>query len=445
MTGRKPGEGSETEDVSESMEYEEIVTAIMGRRRFGKACGRQVAEELLARLNCPERGMRVIHIAGTNGKGSTAAFVSSILQAAGFCVGQFTSPHLVDFTERIQVNGRQISREDAARLGQRLLDLPMELECTMFDLCLGMALLYFRERRCDFVVLETGLGGRLDSTSGLSQVPLVSVVTNIGLDHVQILGDTLEEIAAEKAGIFKPGTEAVFGKMAAAARRVLIKRCEELGIPWRDAGKLEARTGTGGSDTGEVTGLRLGLFGAYQRQNAATAAAVFDVLTERCPEMFGGMSEEKRRKILLEGLRKAVWPGRMEILSEDPFLLVDGAHNPQGVAALAESLRQAYPGEQFLFVAGILADKDYEGMLERMIPLAEKFYTVTVESSRSLQGQAVAEYLKGKGQDAVYIGDLADCLRTVLAEGKQTGKRIVAFGSLYFIGSLEALWRDGAS
>ena len=423
------------------MEYEEIVTAIMGRRRFGKACGRQVAEELLARLNCPERGMRVIHIAGTNGKGSTAAFVSSILQAAGFCVGQFTSPHLVDFTERIQVNGRQISREDAARLGQRLLDLPMELECTMFDLCLGMALLYFRERRCDFVVLETGLGGRLDSTSGLSQVPLVSVVTNIGLDHVQILGDTLEEIAAEKAGIFKPGTEAVFGKMDAAARRVLIKRCEELGIPWRDAGELEERIRSGE----EAVEPRLGLFGAYQRQNAATAAAVFDVIMERCPEMFGGMSEEERRKILLEGLRRAVWPGRMEILSEDPFLLVDGAHNPQGVAALAESLRQAYPGEQFLFVAGILADKDYEGMLEIMIPLARRFYTVTVESSRSLQGQAVAEYLKGKGQDAVYIGDLADCLRTVLAEGKQTGKRIVAFGSLYFIGSLEALWRAGAS
>ena len=441
MTGRKPGEGSETEDVSESMEYEEIVTAIMGRRRFGKACGRQVAEELLARLNCPERGMRVIHIAGTNGKGSTAAFVSSILQAAGFCVGQFTSPHLVDFTERIQVNGRQISREDAARLGQRLLDLPMELECTMFDLCLGMALLYFRERRCDFVVLETGLGGRLDSTSGLSQVPLVSVVTNIGLDHVQILGDTLEEIAAEKAGIFKPGTEAVFGKMAAAARRVLIKRCEELGIPWRDAGELEERIRSGE----EAVEPRLGLFGAYQRQNAATAAAVFDVIAERCPKLLGEMSEEKRRNILLEGLERTVWPGRMEILSEDPFLLVDGAHNPQGVAALAESLRQAYPGGQFLFVAGILADKDYEGMLEIMIPLARRFYTVTVESSRSLQGQAVAEYLKGKGQDAVYIGDLADCLRTVLAEGKQTGKRIVAFGSLYFIGSLEALWRAGAS
>ena len=441
MTGRKPGEGSETEDVSESMEYEEIVTAIMGRRRFGKACGRQVAEELLARLNCPERGMRVIHIAGTNGKGSTAAFVSSILQAAGFCVGQFTSPHLVDFTERIQVNGRQISREDAARLGQRLLDLPMELECTMFDLCLGMALLYFRERRCDFVVLETGLGGRLDSTSGLSQVPLVSVVTNIGLDHVQILGDTLEEIAAEKAGIFKPGTEAVFGKMAAAARRVLIKRCEELGIPWRDAGELEERIRSGE----EAVEPRLGLFGAYQRQNAATAAAVFDVIAERCPKLLGEMSEEKRRNILLEGLERTVWPGRMEILSEDPFLLVDGAHNPQGVAALAESLRQAYPGEQFLFVAGILADKDYEGMLEIMIPLARRFYTVTVESSRSLQGQAVAEYLRGKGQDAVYMEDLSACLRTVLSEGKQTGKRIVAFGSLYFIGSLEALWRAGAS
>lgn len=421
--------------MDDDKDYREIVTAIMGRRRFGKACGRQVAEELLARLHYPEQGMRVIHIAGTNGKGSTAAFVSSILQAAGFCVGQFTSPHLVDFTERIRVNGAQIPKEDAARLGKRLLELPMKLECTMFDLCLGMALLWFREQRCDFAVLETGLGGRLDSTSGLSQVPLVSVVTNIGLDHVQILGNTTEEIAAEKAGIFKPGTEAVLGKMEDCAHQVLVRRCLELEIPWRDAGELGDRTG--------LAGVRLGLFGAYQRENAATAAAVFDVIAGRCPELFGGLSKEDRVRILREGLEQAVWPGRMEILSEDPFLLADGAHNPQGVRALGESLREAFPGEKFFFVAGILADKDYEGMLEEMIPLAEKFYTVTVESSRSLQGEAVAEYLRGLGQEAVWGGSLEDVLKEALTEAKERGKRTVAFGSLYFIGSLEALAKGG--
>ena len=401
---------------------------------------------MMDRLGHPETGMRIVHIAGTNGKGSTAAFVSSILQAAGFCVGQFTSPHLLEFTERIQVNGEQISREDVIRLGQTVLGVPMELECTMFDLALAMGILYFQEQNCDFAVLETGLGGRLDSTNGLSQVPLVSVITNIGLEHTQILGDTLEKIAAEKAGILKTGTNAVFGEMEPEAREVLVKRCRELEIPWRDAGELRA-----GDEP-----LRLGLPGSYQRQNAAAAATVFAVICERCPDFFAG---KDTGKILRRGLENAVWPGRMEVLCEKPFLLADGAHNPQGVRALAKSLREAWPKERFLFVAGILADKDYGRMLEEMIPLAKKFFTVTVESSRSLQGETTAEFLRQRGQEAEAFDDLRDCLMAAMLEaeeaaGEKAGEdpdsaaggrkrggpaRIVAFGSLYFIADVKEM------
>ena len=182
------------------MQYEEIIEIIQSKRRFGKAYGRDVTAEMMERLEHPEADMKIVHIAGTNGKGSTAAFVSSILHAAGFVVGRFTSPHLIRFTERIVVDGEEIGKDDVIRLGERVLALPMRQETTMFDLCLGMAVLYFKEKNCDFVVLETGLGGAKDSTAGLSVVPEVCAFTNIGYDHTAILGNTIEEIAAEKPG-----------------------------------------------------------------------------------------------------------------------------------------------------------------------------------------------------------------------------------------------------
>ena len=208
------------------MQYEEVVSTIEAKRRFGQARGCDVTKEMMERLGHPEDGMKIIHIAGTNGKGSTAAFVSSILQAADFVVGLFTSPHLIRFTERIRVNNREIPNEDVARLGEHLLALPMENECTMFDLCLGMAVLYFKEQHCDYVILETGLGGAGDSTTGLRQIPLVCAITNIGLDHTQILGDTIEKIAAEKAGILKKGTQALLGIMEERAQKVIRERAD---------------------------------------------------------------------------------------------------------------------------------------------------------------------------------------------------------------------------
>ena len=442
------------------MNYEELIETIINKRRFGRASGYEVTREMTGRLGHPERGMRIVHIAGTNGKGSTAAFVSSILQAAGFCVGQFTSPHLVDFTERIQVNGEQIPRGDVVRLGERVLAVPMELECTMFDICLAIALLYFKERECDFVVLETGLGGRLDSTNGLGEIPQAAVITNIGLDHTQILGDTIEAIAAEKAGILKPGTTGVFGPMEPAARRVLEERCRELDIPWVRGERAEtseekvSETGCCGRVT--LTPEQedaIGLPGVYQRENAATAAAAFSVLWEKDRELFLEKFRETtpmdrafaawKESVIARGLRQARWPGRMEILKTDPFFLIDGAHNPQGVHALAQSLQAAYPGEQFLFVVGILADKDYGSMLEEMLPLADRFYAVTVENSRSLQARQVAGFLRARGARAEAWASLGEALEQAFEEGRRTGRRVVAFGSLYFIGSIReemSLW-----
>ena len=186
------------------MTYQQVVDTIENKRRFGKACGKEVTEELLELLGHPEEGMKILHIAGTNGKGSTAAFATSILMQQGYSVGTFTSPHLVKFNERIMVQGQQISDEDVTRIGTLLLELTPELEPTMFDYCLAMGLIYFKEKNISHMVLETGLGGAKDSSSGLQTIPEVCAITSIGLEHTAILGDTIEKIAKEKAGIIKP-------------------------------------------------------------------------------------------------------------------------------------------------------------------------------------------------------------------------------------------------
>ena len=404
------------------MTFDEVVNTIENIHRFGKATGREVTEELTELLGHPEAGMKTIHIAGTNGKGSTSAFISSILMDADFSVGTFTSPHLVDFRERITVNGEMIPKEDVARLGSRLLSLDMKLQPTMFDYCLGIALLYFKEKGVDYVVLETGLGGAKDSTAGLSTVPVVSVITRIGLDHTAILGDSIEKIATEKAGIIKAGTGLVVAKNETEAEKVIL-----------DAGlRVQAQSVSLNSDLyyeDFVKDIELGIKGKYQKENAATAVATVKLLSDI--DEFNLPDE-----VILSGLRKAAWAGRMEVLSENPFFLVDGAHNPQGVKALYESLMELYPDEKFTFILGVLADKDYEEMIDMMIPLAKSFNTVTVESDRAVQGERLANIINDKGISARYFNDLEEALVTVLGEANDD-ERVIAFGSLYFIGSIK--------
>ncbi len=396
------------------MTYDQVVNTIDNKRRFGKACGRDVTKEFMEVLGHPELGKHIIHIAGTNGKGSVAAFVSSILQAASFSsktsfkVGLFTSPHLIDYTERIQVDGKQIPREDVRRLGEMLLSMNLELEATMFDYWLAMALLYFKEQEVDYIVLETGLGGAKDSTNGLSQVPKVCAITSIGLEHTQYLGDTLEAIAGEKAGIIKANIPVVIGQMDNEAAAVIEARAKDLGCALIKADEVDKS-------------LKLGLFGEYQRKNAAVAV-----------EIIKSLRVTVDNQTIEKGLANAVWPGRMQIINEAPFVMVDGAHNPAGVRALYESLVSEFPSERFSFIMAVMADKNYAEMADIIKPVAKRIYTVTVDSDRALQAKELAEVLLDKGIDAT----ACQSYEAAINQAYSYEEKIIVFGSLYFIGEI---------
>ncbi len=397
-----------------SMTYEQVVKTIDNKRRFGKACGRDVTVEFLEALGHPEMSKHIIHIAGTNGKGSVAAFVSSILQAASFSsekpfkVGLFTSPHLIDYTERIQVDGKQISRDEVTRLGETLLGMELSLEPTMFDYWLAMALLYFKEQNVDYIVLETGLGGAKDSTNGLKQAPEVCCITSIGLEHTQYLGDTLGKIAGEKAGIIKRGVPVVIGQMDHEAEQVIIHQCEKMGCKFTIASEVDKNQ-------------KLGLFGEYQRKNAAVA-----VETVKCLQI------HVDNQTIAQGLANAKWPGRMEIISKDPFIMVDGAHNPSGVKALYDSLTTEFPNERFSFIMAVMADKDYIEMAQIISPIVDRVYTMTVDSERALQAQQLAHDLKALSINAISCDSYQEAIDLSIKSGLKT----IVFGSLYFIGDI---------
>lgn len=399
--------------------YEEVVEKIENSRRFGKLPGVEVTRRMLAVLQEPQKGLPYIHVAGTNGKGSTCAFLSQIMKEAGLKVGCFTSPHLVDFRERICVNGKMIEKEEVTRIGNELLALEPDVTPTMFDYCLVMAVIYFQEQHCDVAVFETGLGGRLDSTNALGK-PDVAVITRIGYDHMAILGNTLTEIASEKAGILKPDVPAVIAPQEEEALQVL-KRYDAYFVTEQDVRDVEK--------------MKPGLPGAYQLENAATAKKAAEIFLARHVKTQG--RQEVIGQAVEAGIQNAVWKGRMEILQESPFLMVDGAHNSNGIHALKTSLMQMFPEEKFHFIMGVMADKDYEKMVEELLPLALDFATVTPESSRALQAEGLAEKIKNRGIPARSLQNVSQVFEVLTPKEKT-----VALGSLYFIGELEALQED---
>ncbi|MDD6667526.1 MAG: bifunctional folylpolyglutamate synthase/dihydrofolate synthase [Lachnospiraceae bacterium] len=411
-------------------EYQKIIQAIENKRRFGKASGREVISRFLPAMGNPDRGMKIIHIAGTNGKGSTAAGLARILQELGFRTGLFTSPHLIDYCERIQVDGQPIQKAEAAEIGRKILTREIipddkkreelaSVEDTMFDDSLLMALLYFRKMTCDYVVLETGLGGRLDSTSGLSQNPLATVITRIGLDHMKILGNTLEEIAREKAGILRPGVPLILAENDPSAAEAILASAEEKKVPVYLSSKDKALAET----------IPCSLIGSYQAENMANVLTTVRVL-------FPEMKEEALVAAAGKAFSDIHWPGRMQVLSEDPFLLIDGAHNPQGVHALKEGLVKLYGPGPYCFVMGVLADKDYHAMIREILPMAASFRTVTVENQRALQGQELAGLIEADGVRASSYQDPAEAIGDAEKEAEEKGLKTVAFGSLYFIGEI---------
>lgn len=396
--------------------YEEVLEKIESGRRFGNLPGVEITRIMLEKLNHPQRELSFIHVAGTNGKGSVCAFLDSIMREAGLKTGCFISPHLVDFRERITVKGQMISKGDVVRLGNRLLSENFGVNPTMFDYCLAMAVLYFREQQCDVAIIETGLGGRLDSTNALG-MPEVSVITRIGYDHMAILGNTLHEIAGEKAGILKPGVPAVFAPQEPEALEVLNQHADGICVTEKDMLKAEA--------------MKPALIGDYQRENAAAAMLAAEIYLNKIHASAIGESVKK-------GIHHAKWQGRMDILSTDPFFMVDGAHNSNGIHALKRSLMKLYPGEKFHFIMGVMADKDYENMVEELLPLAIDFVTVTPDSTRALQGSALADFIERKGVPAQALQRVSD-----IWKGVKHGEKTIALGSMYFIGELIEQFQKG--
>lgn len=406
-----------------NLDYKEILFKIENTRRFGNEPGVTVTSQVIKKLKEAgklKKDIPFIHVAGTNGKGSVCAFLTSVLKNKGFKVGTFVSPHLIDFEERIMINEQMISKTDVVRLGNYLLGIDFGIGLTMFDYCLAIALLYFEEQDCDYMVIETGLGGRLDSTNAIGTAA-VEVIAKIGYDHVAILGDDIAGIAAEKAGIIKPYTTVVVEKQKPEAMDVIERatRQQQADIIY-----------VSDADITRCSSYDLKLHGTYQWENAAAAElAARYILGADCGDV--ELCDDIRH-----GLELAKWPGRMEILSQKPFLLVDGAHNSNGVEALKQSLMTMYPGEKFRFFMGVMADKDYEVMVKKLLPLAEDFYTVTPESSRALQASGLAEFVRSQGIQATELSDISQIKEQLLPDAKN-----IAFGSLYFIGELKNVYK----
>jgi len=401
------------------MTYVEAINLLHGLRMFGAKPGLDTTRRLAGLVNSPQNRLRFIHVAGTNGKGSTCAMLESIYRAAGLRVGLFTSPHLVSFTERIQVNRQPIAENDVARFVQEiqpfLKQFPAEAHPTLFEVVTVMALRHFAEQRCDLVIWETGLGGRLDATNIVT--PLASVITNIGLDHQQWLGDTHEKIAAEKAGIIKPGVPVITAAEPGRGLEVIADAAHQLDSQLTVIDRNDAC----GAFLDEA---RLPLLGEHQRLNAAVAVATVRAVESRIPVA---------QEMILAGLSRVQWPGRMQLATTPggQTVLLDGAHNIHSVEALAAAFTQQFPTTQPAMILGVLADKDWRQLAETLAPLARRILLVPVNSERTLHP---AELLPAcRAANPAASAEVCESLADALARSKDEPFLLIT-GSLYLIG-----------
>lgn len=393
---------------------------------------------LLKLLGDPQEELRFVHIAGTNGKGSTAAMLDAVFREAGVRTGLYTSPHLLAYRERIRLDGADASEEDFCAVGEavRRCAEAMGETLTEFEALTAMAFRYFAEKRCGVVVLETGLGGRLDPTNVIAP-PEAAVITNIGLEHTAILGDTLEKIAGEKAGIIKPGSPAVCYESGPEALAVLREACQDRGAPFVCAEKASvepvSRSLEGQTFRWKGRGpYALSLLGEHQLYNCAVVLETVRALRERGWDLPDAAVER--------GLGNVRWPARFEVLRKAPPVIVDGAHNPQCAQALAQGLTAYLPGQKILFILGVLEDKDVSAMLRPLLPLAAGFLCVTPDSPRALPAGRLAELIAERGGRASACPTLEDAVRKSLG---QTAYPVAACGSLYMAGAARRLLLQG--
>lgn len=416
------------------MDYKEALEYIDGVSWLGSKPGLSRITELLERLDRPQDALKFIHVAGTNGKGSCAAMLSSVMKACGYRTGLFISPYLFRFNERMQINGKQIGDEALAGIVSQIKPVAdaMEDHPTEFELMTAAALLWFRQEKCDIVVLEAGLGGRFDATNAIA-APEAAVIMNIGLDHTQVLGDTLEQIAGEKAGIIKPGCDCVLYQQQESVTEVIRQACIEQGAKLHiaDFSQIHSEFDSlyGQSFTYKGEAYALPLLGRHQLKNAAVALETVEVLKAK-----GWKLEQSDVE---HGIYAVTWPGRFEIIHDQPLFVVDGGHNPQCAQTVVENLETYFPGRDRILMVGMLADKDYAGTLDILAPAASSFICVTPESPRALPAEDLAKLLKKYRKPVHVCPDIREAVGMALDTAGSNGV-ICAVGSLYSVGAIRS-------
>jgi dihydrofolate synthase/folylpolyglutamate synthase len=421
------------------MKYQEAMDMIEQSNQFGSVLGLDNITRLLDLLGNPQNQCKVIHIAGTNGKGSILAYLDGIFREAGYLVGRYISPTIFEYRERFQINGKYISEEDfsgcmeqVAVAIEKMLEQGYE-HPTVYEIETAISFLYFLEKQVDVVLLETGLGGRLDATNVVER-PLCEVIASISMDHMQFLGDTIEKIAIEKAGIIKPHTSVVVSPNDDQVCQVMKQACKDKQatlhmvqpkyeiLHWG----LEGQSFT---YDGQVYDIRM--LGEHQVRNAITAINVCNAVKQI----------KVSRKHIVNGLKNTLWQGRFEVVSTDPVVIRDGAHNEDAANVLKRTLQQYLHDYRLIYIMGVFADKDYKKMVEITAPLADTIITITPDNPRGLQAKKLAEIAKEYCSKVIVGTDFEQAMLQAKAIEAQSSEKtaIVMFGSLSFIGKAEEL------
>lgn len=420
------------------MNYKEAMEYIEQVGRLGMVPGLDSIRELCGRLGDPAKALKFVHIAGTNGKGSVSAYVASALKCGGYRVGRYISPTIFDYRERIQVNDRLITKTALCRLMERIKEVCDGMVAqglphpTPFELETAMGFLYFQEKECDVVVLETGMGGLMDATN-IVENTLAAVITSVSMDHMKFLGNTLAAIAAQKAGIIKKGCTVVTIRQTQEVMEVIERQAAALGCPLAVADESEAKHLCYGLerqrfDYGGIKGVEISLAGQYQIGNAVLALEVLRTLGEKGL----GVSERMLRK----GMAEAVWPGRFTVIGRRPWFVADGAHNEDGARRLAQSIEYYFKGKRILYIMGVFADKEYEKIIAGTHFLADQIITVAApQNPRALPAYELAQEVAKVHPQVTAADSLEEAVEmSYLLAGKEDV--IVAFGSLSFLGRL---------
>ena len=426
------------------MKYQEAMKYITEVGNFGSNYGLERTYKLLELLDNPQDKLKIIHVAGTNGKGSTTAMITSMLKGCGYKVGMYTSPFLEEFEERIQINGENIPKEKLAQLITKIkyaVDRVIEEgynHPTEFEIITVLMFLYFATEEVDFAVVEVGLGGRLDSTNVIT--PILSVITSISFDHTNLLGNTLEEIAAEKAGIIKSCIPTVIYPQEEMAERVISSKCQELDSKLYKINKEDAKLINIIKEDkiyqqvkvklDDEYDVKLPLLGEHQIVNLAVALKALEVIKDKAPKL--------NRESIVKSLATVRWNGRLEIMSNSPYVVIDGAHNIQGITQLDKNIKKYFEYKDMYLILGILADKDVEDMVKVITPKAKKVFTVTPNSMRAETAEELMNEVKKYNESCEAYNDYKNAFEDALKLCKKDDLLLIS-GSLYMIGEMRGI------